>query len=170
MKRAVVLILVAIAMVLLVFSTNRWLSGSISFAPRQDDPKKIEEYSHYLEALLTSVDQLVSMLVTIQLSLFVLAGFALNKRLGEKVKASATLIGFGGCFMLAALISLTLGYSARIQALALMQFGTWQFDSVQTTVVWQSTFVVISGVAAVCMTLVALLDKNAEIRNAQVRV
>ena len=65
MKRAVVTILVAIAMVLAVFSSNRWLAGSISFAPRQDDPKKIEEYSHYLEALLTSVDQLVSMLMTI---------------------------------------------------------------------------------------------------------
>jgi hypothetical protein len=74
MKRAAVAIVVAIAMLLAVVLTNKYLAGSISFSMRQDDPKKIEEYIHYLEALLTSVDQLVSMLVTIQLSLFVLAG------------------------------------------------------------------------------------------------
>ena len=96
-----------------------------------------------------------------------LAGFALNKRVGENNKASATLIGVGGLFMLTALMSLTLGYTARIQVFTLMQFGTWQFDSVQMTVAWQSILVVISAVAAVCMTLVALLDKNAAIRKAQ---
>ena len=114
-KRAVVTILVAIAMVLAVFSSNRWLAGINIVCPAARRSKKIEEYSHYLEALLTSVDQLVSMLMTIQLSLFVLAGFALNKRVGENNKASATLIGVGGLFMLTALMSLTLGYTARIK-------------------------------------------------------
>ena len=82
----------------------------------RNDPAKIEKYSHYLEELLTSVDQVVSMLVTVQLSLFVLGGFALNKRLRETRSASATLIGFGGIFVLTALMSLTLGYTARLQA------------------------------------------------------
>jgi hypothetical protein len=167
MKRAVVATSVAIVMLLAVFLSNQWLVGSISFVARQDDPKKIEEYSHYLDALLTSVDQLVSMLVTVQLSLFVLAGFAVNKRLRETRIASPTLIVFGGIFVLTALMSLTLGYTARIQALTLIQLGTWHFESVQTTVVWQSILVVLSAVAAVCMMLVALLDRNAAIREAQ---
>jgi hypothetical protein len=111
MKRAVAAIFVATVMVLAVYSSNRWLAGSISFVAREDDPKKIEEYSHYLELLLTSVDQLVAMLVTVQLSLFVLAGFALNKRLGETRSASAMIIGLGGIFVLTALMSLTLGYT-----------------------------------------------------------
>jgi hypothetical protein len=66
--------------------------------------------------------------------------------------------------MLTALMSLTLGYTARIQALTLIQFGTWHFESVQTTVIWQSILLVLSAVAAGCMMLVALLDRNAEIR------
>jgi hypothetical protein len=164
MKRAAVAIVVALAMLLAVFLTNKYLVGSISFVARQDDPKQIEEYIHYLEALLTSIDQLVSMLVTIQLSLFVLAGFALNKRLRETHVASVTLISLGSIFMLTALMSLTLGYTARIQALTLIQFGTWHFESVQTTVIWQSILLVLSAVAAGCMMLVALLDRNAAIR------
>ena len=109
MKRAAVAVVVAIVMLLAAFLSNMWLVGSIEFATREDDPKKIEEYSHYLVALLTSVDQLVSMLVTVQLSLFVLAGFALNKRLRKTRIASATLIVSGGIFVLTALMSLTLG-------------------------------------------------------------
>ena len=166
MKRAAVAVVVAIVMLLAAFLSNMWLVGSIEFATREDDPKKIEEYSHYLVALLTSVDQLVSMLVTVQLSLFVLAGFALNKRLRKTRIASATLIVSGGIFVLTALMSLTLGYTARIQALTLVQYGTWHFESVKTTVVWQSILVVLSAVAAMCMMLVALLDRNAAIREA----
>lgn len=170
MKRLVVAILVGIVMVLTVFGTNEWLAGSIPFVTPENDPAKIEKYSHYLEELLTSVDQVVSMLVTVQLSLFVLGGFALNKRLRETRSASATLIGFGGIFVLTALMSLTLGYTARLQAHTLIQFGTWHFESVKTTVVWQSILVVISAAAVVCMMLVALLDRNAAIREAEDRI
>jgi hypothetical protein len=116
MKRAVVAFVVAIVMLLAVLWSNKGLVGSMSFVPQIDDPEKIDKYSHYLEALLTSVDQLVSMLVTVQLSLFVFAGFALNRRLREARIASITLIILGGIFLLTALISLTLGYTTRIQA------------------------------------------------------
>jgi hypothetical protein len=170
MKRAVVAFAVALVMLLAVLWSNKGLVGSMSFVPQIDDPEKIDKYSHYLEALLTSVDQLVSMLVTVQLSLFVFAGFALNKRLRETRVASATLVILGGIFLLSALISLTLGYTARIQALTLIQLGTWRFESVQATLVHQSIFLVLSAVAAVCMMLVALLDRNAVIREADDRV
>jgi hypothetical protein len=162
MKRAVVAILVAIVMVLAVFSTNRWLAGSISFVAREDDPKKIEEYSHYLETLLTSLDQLLSMLVTVQLSLFVLAGFALNKRLRETRTASATLVAFGGIFVLTAVMSLTLGYTARIQALTLIQFGTWHFESVQTTVRDLSSLATLASVALITSIIIAIGSSSAD--------
>lgn len=129
MKRAVVAFVVGIVMLLAVLWSNKGLVGPMSFVPQIDDPEKIDKYSHYLEVLLTSVDQLVSMLVTVQLSLFVFAGFALNRRLRETRIASTTLIILGGIFLLTALMSLTLGYTARLQALTLIQLGTWRFES-----------------------------------------
>src|ERR1700722_3863668 len=92
MNRGVIAVLAAILMVFAVFAANQWLQGSLSFAPTESDPEKVDKYSHYLEILLTSVDQLVAMLVTVHLSLFVLGGFAVNKRLGETHRASATLL------------------------------------------------------------------------------
>ena len=162
--RPIVSILVAAAIVLAVFAANHWLPGSIPFVSPENDPEKVEKYSHYLEILLASVDQVVSMLVTVQLSLFVLGGFALNKRLGEAHIASGTLLGFGAIFLITAVMSLTLGYTARIQAHTLIQYGTWHFESVETTVVVQSILVVISAASAICLLLVALLDRNAAIR------
>ena len=166
MRRSQIFILLvalgaAIVITLAVFSSNWWVAGSIpAFVKGENDPEKIDKYSHYLDTLVTAMDQLVSMLVTVQLSLFVLAGFALNNQLRKIGCPSATLMGFGGIFVLTALMSLTLGYTARIQTLTLIQSGAWHLESAQTTVVSESILVVFSAVAAVCMMLAALLDEG----------
>jgi hypothetical protein len=142
-----------------VYFANEFLAGSIP-AAMHANPETIEKYINYLDALLTSVDQLVSMLVTIQLSLFVLAGFSLNSQLRENRVPSAALVIFDGVFVITALMSLTLGYTARIQASTLIQWGVSEFESVRKTVVDESILVALSAVAAVCMMVAALADAN----------
>jgi hypothetical protein len=168
-KLTVAIFFAIVGMLFAVYFSNAWLAGSISFVAGENNPQKDEGYSRYLEMLLASMDQSVSMLTTVQLSLFVLAGFALNSGLRETRAPSATLIVFGGIFVLTALMSLTLGYTARIQALTLIQFGTSHLESVQRTVVSQSILVVLSAVAAVCMMLTALLDRNGTSAEARVQ-
>jgi hypothetical protein len=143
-----------------VYVANTFLPGSISSAPH-GQPEEIEKYIHYLDSLLTSVDQLVSMLVTIQLSLFIIAGFALNSEVRGVKRPSIFIIVVGGIFVITALMSLTLGYTARIQAATLVQWGKTDFQSVRETAVNESKCVVTSAVAAVCMMVATLLRNGA---------
>lgn len=142
-----------------VYSANVYLAGSIPSALHRN-PEDIEKNVHYLEALLTSTDQLVSMLVTIQISIFVIAGFALNTQVRESKLPSNTTIIFGGLFVIAALMSLTLGYTARIQASALIQWGELNFESVRKSATNELICVVASAVAAVCMMIASLFGNG----------
>jgi hypothetical protein len=132
-KLTVAIFFAIVGMLFAVYFSNAWLAGSISFVAGENNPQKDEGYSHYLEVLLASMDQSVSMLTTVQLSLFVLAGFALNSGLRE----------------------------TRVRYVAPRERTR--------TVVSQSILVVLSAVAAVCMMLTALLDRNGTSAEARVQ-
>jgi hypothetical protein len=76
--------------------------------------------SKILEAGVASVDQSVSMLTAIQLSAFVLVGFVLRDTLTTAHRPSPEQFIAGAVFLLCAFASLSLGYSARIQSISIV--------------------------------------------------
>jgi hypothetical protein len=151
------LVLVALALVTL---TNRFLIGQShdAFIKALKSDQRLYQVASYLNAGLTSVDQTVSMLITVQLSLFVLVGFVFREPLakGHRLTRPQTL---GSCiFLAAALVSITLGYAARMQVLRFVDLAYPEFSAVETTVTNQALFVAISAISAVLMVAMFLFE------------
>jgi hypothetical protein len=156
--------LVACAIVLIAVSlvTNAAFTGKPGSPPvsvtAPDRLRQFDQLGEYLTAALASVDQLVSMLTTVQLSLFVLVGVGLSKVLGGSQRPSAARIGTGSLFLIFAFGSLTLGYAARMQMARLVWVATDSFDSVRETIAHQAFFVILSAAAAVCMLVIPFVE------------
>lgn len=134
--------------------------GSPPFA--ETNPERLhqlDQLGEYLTTALASVDQLVSMLTTVQLSLFVLAGVGLRKTLDGSRRPSAAQIVAGSIFLIFAFSSLTLGYAARMQMARLVWVATDSFDSVRETIVHQAILVILSAAVAVCVLVIPFIDR-----------
>ncbi len=107
----------------------------------QEQLHQLDQLGPYLSAVQASVDQLVSMLTTVQLSLFVLAGVALGKVFSGDRRLSTAETVISALFLIFALASFTLGYAARMQMAELIELATASFASARATVVHQAMFV-----------------------------
>jgi hypothetical protein len=143
--------------------SNMIFTGKLGSPPfTETNPERLHQFDQlgeYLSATLASVDQLVSMLTTAQLSLFVLAGVGLRKALDGTRRLSAPQIAAGGLFLIFAFSSLTLGYAARMQMARLVWLATDSFDSVRETLVHQAIFVILSAAVAVCVLVIPFIER-----------
>jgi hypothetical protein len=143
--------------------SNMLLTGNLGSPPfTETNPERLHQFDQlgeYLTAALASVDQLVSMLTTVQLSLFVLLGVGLRKALDGTQKLSPPQIAVGGIFLIFAFSSLTLGYAARMQMARLIWLATDNFDSVRETLVHQAIFVILSAAVAVCVLVIPFVER-----------
>lgn len=153
----------AIVLIAVVLLSNALFTGKPGARPpaRVTDLEQLhqlDQLGSYLSAALASVDQLVSMLTTVQLSLFVLVGVGRGKALRGDRRPSVAEIVAGVFFVIFAFASLTLGYAARMQMAKLIELATASFDSVRETVVSQAISVTLSGTAAVCMLIIPFVE------------
>lgn len=150
-----ILVLVSFAF---IWATNRYLVGSCGFVKIDNGIQSPGEVASHLSALLTSVDQTVSMLITVQLGLFVLVGFVFRELLakGHRLTWHQSLGGF--VFYAAALVSITLGYAARLQVFRFVVVAYPDFGVVGTTITNQALFVAISAISAVLMVVMFFLE------------
>jgi hypothetical protein len=143
--------------------SNMLFTGKLGSPPfTETNPERLhqfEQLGEYLTAALASVDQLVSMLTTVQLSLFVLAGVGSRKALDGTQRLSAAQIAGGSLFLIFAFSSLTLGYAARMQMARLVWVATDNFDSVRETVVHQAVCVILSAAIAVCVLVIPFVER-----------
>ncbi len=158
-------ILVGCASVLIGVSllSNMVFTGKLGSPPfTETNPERLHQFDQlgeYLTAALASVNQLVSMLTTVQLSLFVLAGVGLRKALDGTRRPSAAQAAAGSLFLIFAFSSLTLGYAARMQMARLVWVATDCFDSVRETLVHQAIFVILSAAVAVCVLVIPFVER-----------
>jgi hypothetical protein len=143
--------------------SNMFLTGNLESPPfTETDPERLHQFDQlgkYLTAGLASVDQLVSMLTTVQLSLFVLLGVGLRKALDGTQRLTTPQIAVGGIFLIFAFSSPTLGYAARMQMARLIWLATDSFDSVRETLVHQAIFVILSAAVAVCVLVIPFVER-----------
>jgi hypothetical protein len=156
--------IVLVALFLVVWVTSQFLVGSSEiFTPAASSPS-LETISKLLEAGIASVDQAVSMLTAVQLSVFILVGFVLRGALTTAQRPTLEQMIAGAVFLVCSFASLTLGYGARIQSIGIVNSVIGKtysgFGAVQTTVVHQAFFVVVSAISAVYLIVVALLDTS----------
>jgi hypothetical protein len=101
-----------------------------------------------LDLMNSAVDQVVTMLSSIVLGLFVLLGFALQRHSGGlKWRISTLLAGLG--FVASAFTSLYFGYAARMQSLEFLSAGHVAYDPVMQTVGRQAFFAAISSAVGI---------------------
>lgn len=168
--RAIALFLV---LFLVVWLTIQFLVGpSEVFIPTATTASRsIETISKFMEAGVSSVDQAVSMLTAVQLSVFIVVGFVLRETLTTARRPTPEQIIAAAVFLCCAFASLSLGYGARIQAIGIVNNaldGNYSgFGAVQTTVVHQAFFVVVSAISTVYLVVVALLDTGGKLNPAQ---
>lgn len=143
--------------------SNTVFTGKLGSPPfTETSPERLHQFDQlgeYLTAALASVDQLVSMLTTVQLSLFVLAGVGLRKALDGTRRPSTAQTAAGSLFLIFAFSSLTLGYAARMQMARLVWVATDSFDSVRETLVHQAIFVILSAAVAVCVLIIPFVER-----------
>lgn len=155
----VVCFVVLILVVLVVKSVFGGDFGpSIASETKETKLHQLDQIGAYLSAILASVDQTVSLLTTVQLSLFVLVGFGLSKPLNGNPRPSKPQVLAGILFVILSFASLTLGYVARIQMVTLLELATADFGGVKSTMVNQAMFVTLSGAAAVCTIAIPLIE------------
>ena len=155
---------VFVALFLVVWLTSQFLVGpSETFTPAAKSTSQLDT-SKILATGLASVDQAVSMLTAVQLSVFIVVGFVLRETLTTAQRPTLEQIIAGAVFLGCAFASITLGYGARIQAIGVVDGAVDQtyagFGAVETTVVRQALFVVVSAISAVYLVVVALFDTN----------
>ena len=153
-----------VALFLVVWVTSQFLVGpSETFTPATKSASQLDT-SKILATGLASVDQAVSMLTAVQLSVFIVVGFVLREKLTTGQRPTLEQIMAGAVFLGCAFASITLGYGARIQAIGVVDGAVDQtyagFGAVETTVVRQALFVVVLAISAVYLVVVALFDAN----------
>jgi hypothetical protein len=144
--------------------SNMFLTGNLGSPPFAETNlerlHQFDQMGEYLTAALGSVDQLVSMLTTVQLSLFVLVGVGFRKALDGTQRLSTPQIAIGAIFLIFAFNSLTLGYAARMQMARLIWLATDSFDSVRATLVHEAIFVILSAAAAICALVIPFIERS----------
>jgi hypothetical protein len=157
---------------LLVWLTTQNLVGeNQAFTPAPKNTSQLELISKNLPTVLTSVDQAVSMLTAIQLSAFIVVGFALRETLTRVRRPTWEQLIAATLFLICAFVSITLGYAARVQAIQVVNGVVDQtyadFGAIETTVVRQALFVAVSAISAVYLVVVALFDTSGKLNPAE---
>lgn len=152
--------MLCVGLFLVVWLTSQHLVGQSpeAFIPDLKSDERLDRIGEYLSAMVASADQAISMLVTLQLSLFVVVGFVLRDALTTGARPTLAQILLGVVFLGFAFASVTLGYAARMLALNLINHAHPEFSAVEATVVRQALLVTVSAIAAVCMAVVTLFD------------
>jgi hypothetical protein len=122
--------------------------------------QRLSQIGPYLSAGLASVDQAVSMLITVQLGLFVLVGFVLRGTLAADHRPTPAQSLAGCVFLVCAFASVTLGYAARMQALESVDLARPDFSAVEITVGRQAFFVATSAIFALFVAVVSLFETS----------
>ena len=154
-----------VVLFLVVWLSSQFLVGqSPIFTSDTKSASQLEIISKNLPTVLASVDQAVSMLTTIQLSVFIVVGFVLKETLTTARRPTWEQTIAGTVFLCCAFASITLGYAARMQAIGVVNGVVDQtyaeFAAVGSTVVHQAFLVVISAISAVYLVVVALFDTS----------
>lgn len=158
--RSFVLIVIPTALIIMASMSVQKLSGSsnASAITITDTGKLSGHIISYLGAAASAVDQTITMLSTIQLSAFILVGFAVKKIWSTDIP-KFVVFGSGFVFVGSAFLSLSLGYAARMQILEIMNEPHFGLKAIEVTISRQALFVVLSSAAALSLFMMAFYER-----------
>ncbi|HEV7252672.1 MAG TPA: hypothetical protein VGN97_06190 [Mesorhizobium sp.] len=153
---------VLLAFALLVYAGLLDLDRTSEIIPIVSDRGELEKTGDHLGAVVSAVDGTAGMLMTIQIGLFVMVGFAFGGAFRGEDRLALFAVAASAAFVACSFVSLHFGFIARLQLTERVTTGSLDYEAVAETLTHQGVWLGIAAafaVAAVAWQLAVAQDK-----------